>query len=388
MIEEFDKGMDVLLRQAAQGETAFAAENLKSAIQNPKSFHLDADEISLFAENALPPKLRENAVLHFADCDRCRRILSDLIAETPANEIVSAAQTEVFAPVIPWYRKLFAFPNLVYTLGALVLVFSGLVALTIVQSVDNAKNTEISRVSERPIGAQGMSSDGDAAIVERNADTTMSNMSSNSAMANAASMSNSTAARSSNQMTLNTSASFDARNSNANSASNGSAASNKSSASAIESPKNEPPAETELAKKAENDSLLRGAIANNPAQEKRDRAKAEGKVAETTDKAQAAPPLPQSVQPPVSKNKALSDAPGAEMRRARPAESAAISTGGKNFRRENGVYIDSTYKGQATTGVTRGTKEYKKLDSGLRGIVENLGGTVIVVWKDKAYRIQ
>jgi hypothetical protein len=65
-----------------------------------------------------------------------------------------------------------------------------------------------------------------------------------------------------------------------------------------------------------------------------------------------------------------------------------ISVGGKTFKRENNVWYDSAYRGQATTNVTRGTNEYKKLDAGLRGITENLGGTIVVVWKQRAYRIQ
>ena len=64
------------------------------------------------------------------------------------------------------------------------------------------------------------------------------------------------------------------------------------------------------------------------------------------------------------------------------------STGGKTFKRKDNVWYDSAYRGQPTTNVTRGTSEYKKLNSGLRGIAENLGGTVIAVWKEKAYRIQ
>ena len=64
------------------------------------------------------------------------------------------------------------------------------------------------------------------------------------------------------------------------------------------------------------------------------------------------------------------------------------NVGGRTFRRANNVWTDAAYRGQSATNVTRGTKEYKKLDSGLRAIAENLGGTVIVVWKEKAYRIQ
>ena len=50
-----------------------------------------------------------------------------------------------------------------------------------------------------------------------------------------------------------------------------------------------------------------------------------------------------------------------------------ISVGGKTFNRENNVGYDSAYRGRMRPfNVTRGTNEYKKLDSGLRGIAENL----------------
>ncbi len=50
---EFDKEIDVLLRQARKGETVFAATT-------PQTAHLDADEISAFAENALPEKAKQH----------------------------------------------------------------------------------------------------------------------------------------------------------------------------------------------------------------------------------------------------------------------------------------------------------------------------------------
>ncbi len=68
--------------------------------------------------------------------------------------------------------------------------------------------------------------------------------------------------------------------------------------------------------------------------------------------------------------------------------SETTSVGGKTFKRANGVWTDSAYHGQSTKNISRGTNEYKKLDYGLRSIVENIGGTVIVVWKEKAYRVQ
>ena len=62
--------------------------------------------------------------------------------------------------------------------------------------------------------------------------------------------------------------------------------------------------------------------------------------------------------------------------------------GGKTFRNTDGAWYDSAYRGQPTTNVARGTEDFKKLDSGVRSIANELSGVVIVVWKDKAFRIQ
>jgi hypothetical protein len=378
MIEGFDKEMDALLRQTAQSETA--SGNSKFKIQNSKLSHLDADEISLFAENALPKNLREKTVAHFADCDRCRKILSDLIAQTSEDEIVSAKQSEVFAPIIPWYRKLFAFPNLAYTLGALALVFSGLVAFTILQGVKNSESTEVSQVSEKPIGAKGMSSDGESIIVEKEtSETMMSNSMSNASMSNSAS--------SSNAMMSNAPTKSVARSSNTNSASNTSTATNKSSVSANATPKDEPRPEEDAAGKVATDLPLQSRTAKILSEEKRERAKEDKTEAETTDAAKSAPPKPEPSV--VSDNRFLSDAPSAKSKKPARTQNVEISSvGGKTFKRAGNVWVDAAYKGQATTNITRGTSDYKKLDSSLRGIAENLGGTVIIVWKEKAYRIQ
>ena len=370
---EFDKEMDALLRQAAQGETAFAASNPKSKIRNPKSLHLDADEISLFAENALPKKLRGNAVAHFADCDRCRKILSDLILLNSANEVVHTNENkEITAPTISWYRKLFAFPNLAYTLGALVLVFSGLVAFTVLKSVDNSRNTEVSQVSEQPLKG-GPFADDTAIVAEQSANTMMSGDSmSNASMSNSASTSN--ANRLPNTVPANANMSF----------------AGKPNVLPTKSPKDElqannfalPLAKTELqgdsAKQEEKKSIE---------EDKRTKESDDNPV--TTDATRAAPVKPKNDQPSASENKMMSDALNAKgKKRSRTENPETTGVGGKTFSRTNNAWYDSAYKGQPTINITRGTTEYKKLDSGLRAIAENLGGTVVVVWKEKAYRIQ
>jgi hypothetical protein len=79
---------------------------------------------------------------------------------------------------------------------------------------------------------------------------------------------------------------------------------------------------------------------------------------------------------------------GADRYKNDASGNARRQVGGKTFNRSGGVWYDSGYSQQRTTDVRRGTEEYRKLDSGLRSIADNLGGTVIVMWKEKAYRIQ
>lgn len=382
MVEEFDKEIDVLLRQAAQGEIAFEESGFK--IQDSGLPHLNADEISLFAENALPKRSRENALAHFADCDRCRKILSDLISQNPENEVVSDSETDVFAPAIPWYRKFFVFPNLAYTLGALVLVFSGLVAFTVLQSVDEPQNAELSQISEQPRG--GPFTDETTIVQEQNTNTLMSgNSMSNSSRSN-------TAATSSPNMTSNSSANSTVRNSNANSTSNSSAVSNKSTVSENELSMDGISSEVTVTQQRVTELPLNGRNFSNLTAEKTESDKAkkqeqkEKKKAEETTDTSAAAPSPSVLENQVTSSGALRANARKKMRTMDGDETTSVS--GKTFKRAGNGWVDSAYKGQATTNITRGTSEFKKLDSDLRRIAENLGGTVIIFWKDKAYRIQ
>ncbi len=64
------------------------------------------------------------------------------------------------------------------------------------------------------------------------------------------------------------------------------------------------------------------------------------------------------------------------------------SVGGKTFELKQGAWYDAAYAGQKTKNVRRSSEDYRKLDSGLRSIADSIGGTVVIVWNSKAYRIQ
>jgi hypothetical protein len=65
------------------------------------------------------------------------------------------------------------------------------------------------------------------------------------------------------------------------------------------------------------------------------------------------------------------------------------SVGGRKFQRQGNGWVDVKFKSSMSVrNVSRGSDEFSALDSGLRSIAQQLGGEIIVVWKNKAYRIR
>ncbi|MGH9940732.1 MAG: zf-HC2 domain-containing protein [Pyrinomonadaceae bacterium] len=108
---EFDREVDALLRRHAGG----GAERVRDrAATTPAAGHLDADELSAYAENALPDAARARYFSHLADCDKCRRAVTtlalvagvpgELERHAPATKIIASPVTAV--PVASWRERL------------------------------------------------------------------------------------------------------------------------------------------------------------------------------------------------------------------------------------------------------------------------------------------
>lgn len=392
MESEFDREMDALLRQSARGETA--PVDSKFEIQDPKS-HLDADQISLFAENALSEKTKAVYIEHFAGCDRCRKILSNVISLDAENsrETVYAPQKATIAATLPWYKRLFAVPNSAYATGALLLVFAGLAALMFLKSPNDSKNTEIARQVEPIQKMSGPNAGGGAQTSESNA-AAMSNaasMSPNSAMSNLG-------AGATNAASATNRAAISATNA-AGSMSRGAPVSNSVSIANKQTDKKNETAKSQAQSLAE--SVIAG---NDKTASETGGASIDGQKNQVSDNARTRPAA-ETIEPDAPKPAApmtTSSAP-AELpvngrttsalgnsikRKSKSAAPETRAAGGRTFKRENGVWYDSAYGGQATTNVRRDSADYKKLASGLRSIAESLSGAIVVVFDGKAYRIQ
>lgn len=402
MVNDFDKEIDAMLRDLAKGDT-FA--------QVLPASHLDADEISAFAENALPKMARVRVTEHLADCSKCRKMLANTIFLNSAEEsetIHEEIRTVIAAPAIPWYKSLFAFPNLAYTMGAMALLLVGMVGFLMLQNSNNS-NSMVAQsdksTSEKASGPNLGSSEGDAYGTQPYSANSTANAP--AAMATPAL----TAANSANAVASNKTVSKDSAPTTANS----NASSPKATDSEITSKSgiaddvteakkdssNEPPKPVPTPAKEEAVTEKGGERAEVNSRQVQDLSvqsrnnqvmMPDGQnrsnvptTSPTTSAGASQDSAERERSAPAKPNKKMADRDDAGAKN-KSAETRKI--GSKSFRNVNGVWTDTSFTGGATQNVKRNSDEFKKLDSGLQNTANSLGGTVIIVWGGKNYKIQ
>ena len=390
---EFDKEIDALMRGGGV-----------SVGGSPAGGHLDADEISAFAENAMPERSRALYLRHFADCDRCRKILSNLIAlNAEAEPEKAAAAVPISAPAAadaPWYRKLLLFPNLAYVMGGLVLLLGGLIGLSVLQGSLGGGSATVSQVdeSESMRGPMAQTEPGFSATA--NSSANMANAMSNTALS--AANSNSSVAM--QQPGAANAAANPAGNATrpADEVATAAPAPSSSDVTMADAPAAKPmqpaaapppPMAESAAKDAEtvkeDDAKAKMAAQEN--EKKRVSARTARKEEGFSKDGADLQTVPRTQAGGLAK---ATPGPTRDMQQNFPNradntyEMRTRRIGGKDFQYRNGAWYDTTYRGQQTTNVRRGTDEYKKLDGGIRSVAEKLSGVVVVVSGAKAYRIE
>lgn len=347
---EFDKEIDALLRKSRGNDPPTGGA------------HLDADEIAAFVENVLPAQSRQAFTAHLAECSRCRRILATaaISVDLPVESPVAQPLAEI--PRAPWYSALFKFPALSYALGGMVVLFAGALVFVFLRS---GQVGEISQTFEKASTANS--------VVNPVANT--------AAVSNT--MSNST--------------------SNASSAPTNTA----NSAPATSGPPTvggpgPRPVTDDVFKDSPNDSKVvesddgYGNTNVNSArrdQEMKQSSDAPGTVGQVAPAATPGKPVTDAEPAKREQETAEVQENADEERLSKPRSPSkkkvadSRSVGGKSFKKVGGVWFDAAYGSQPQTSVKRGSDDYKALDAGLRSIAESLGGTVVVLWNGKAYRI-
>ena len=396
---EFDKEIDALLRKARQDSPA--------VVGTPRAGHLDADELAAFAENALPDQTRAFYIAHLADCDACRKTLSGFITTNPeaASDAASVSAQPVIATKLPWYKRLVAMPNLAYTMGALVVMFSGIIGLLVYQNQMASRPTQLSRVTSSEPAREH----------EQNEEEpqNFSNTESSNSMANTATGSPIESVTKSGVEV----GSATAPMSNSSVSTTSAAAPPSTTADQAKPvdnpagvPMNEPNAPAKQPALAAPQLVAKEKDADDrrELEDKKSVAKTEENRVTRNDElskidAQAQNNISRDMSPGSNSAKMRAAGPrqvqsqtqsaqvtmdGVDTSNAGRAVSNLKNAGGKKFEFRDGIWYDTAYTGQSKKDVKRGTDKYIRLDAGLRNIADQIGGTVVVVWNGQAYKIK
>jgi hypothetical protein len=379
MKRETNKEMDLLLRRVGRGPQASAFQD------DGHAEHLDADELSSYAENALPAAARARYTEHLAECTRCRELIVRLSSSVG---VVAAESSNIAAPsgLRKFLASLFSPMVLRYAVPALGLVIVAVIGLVV--SRQQPGNTEVAMQAPKPeTPASAPPQSAGVGKADDSLDTSRKEPEASKGVPRADTSSEATAAAPEPQPTPQGLFAIPPLN--------------------TQTKTNEQP----LAKEEAAAAAKPSAVADD-AQRKSD-ADQEKKV---TVAANEPPPPKQQAAVEVAKGEAQTTAPmagssakiaelhtltpGARAARRRDsadekdknksAETRTVS--GRRFRKEDDVWIDTAYdSSRSTTTVTRGSEQYRALiadEPAIKNIAEQLDGDVIVVWKGRPYRIQ
>lgn len=404
-----DAQIDVLMRR-------YAGQNRGDAAAD----HLDADELNAFAEGLVPPATRARYVSHLADCDNCRQLVSQLAIS--AGAVAKLEPAGAAAARASWWQSLFTPAKLKYAAFAVVLIAA---VGTLFLYMQRPPQSNLITQNEPGGPPPGSAVKSDQAVPQA------------SVAQRAATNANETATRQQNQLDQERDESRVSKDAppppkpsdtlamsppladkkaaeqppasksgepsyappppregqrveqRAEIASRGGentagvVSGPRKSQSSIEKMKTTDLAkETEVARDRRGDDDAARARANSPVPANR--------------RAGEKPGGPQRNADNIASTGRSSSERQVEEQKQSPASPAKTesapetrSVGGRKFRRQGGSWIDTKFKSSMSLKtVSRGSEEFSSLDSGLRSIASQFSGEIIVVWKNKAYRIQ
>jgi hypothetical protein len=415
-----DTQMDVLLRRyAGKSQSNSATE------------HLDPDELNAFAEGAVPEAARTRYVSHLIDCDNCRQIVSQL-AITSGKVLVPAANTAGEASGAGWWQKLSGFfspMTLRYAAFAMVLItVAGVVFLVARRPrqanlvAQNEPTKQAPESAVKPLAGVPPQI-GSESQLERNNNNAATNPATVSAP-----LPTSTSGAKEQSRSGDNPASPPKPAKEGDVASSPALAAKKAEPGVTEvAPSYAPPpptvyAERQAVQPREQPSTTGVMTASGPRKsEPADRFKMMDKAAPAGESGKDARSADDNTRftmnrAPASKrasdekvkgprrdtenNAAMNrntnevrgrNAQGIVTQSAAEEEKTpeTRSAGGRKFRRQGNSWVDTKFKSSLSVkSISRGSSEFNALDSGLRAIAQQLGGEVLVVWKNKAYLIK
>ncbi len=402
MKEEANNEMDLMLRQLAGTMNKSVAHPENGEAGGTSEVHLDADELNAYAENALPPATRSRYTEHLADCTRCRQIVSQLSQasgfvfeeKTSAQPAISGLRqflSSFFSPMVLRYAVPALGLILVAALGLFVFRQRSPVrqAATEGRTDSVAQSTNPATPAESKPESAGLTNQVEkqkpqnVAPLKAGEEQTAANKKLDAAEADTARVERESEKRQEEQVrTVDQIAAAPPAPAPASETKAAEPSGDKKTnavrgldddrkGQAIASAPNAAVSveqQKELAKTRDNESGARvGGFAVSES------AKAKNEVS----RARAQP--------------SAGTADSTAARRADKDEAETRSVAGRQFRRTGSLWVDTAYDSRATTNVVRGSEQYRALiadEPSIKTIADQLDGEVIVMWKNRAYRIR
>lgn len=396
MKDETNNEMDLLLRRLGRRQDIFTPD---------AGDHLDADELSAYAENELPAAARARYIEHLADCSRCRELAVQL---TASAGIAGAAQTTKVLEPSGW-RKFLAslFSPMVLRFAAPAL---GLIVVALIGVMVMRRNNAGEYISQmQPGKPQQKEIAVTTPVVEPNQQVTDSVSTRGDATTNKAAETKGLLEQTDIPAPERSPAAV-AQNEppppkpDSQPAAAGASVSGVSTASAPATA-SAPVAKVEAAsagarqKDADQSRKQQEAevkVAPSEVSKKEfDLGKADNKRAEesTAMRARAA----KNKSSAGDENSGRGGSVGSLQRdgvdredKEKSADTKVVA--GRRFRKEGGVWTDTAYdRSRDTVNVRRGSEHYRTLigdEPAIKTIADQLDGEIIVVWKGRAYRIR
>ena len=376
MKQETKNEMDLLLRRLGRRD--------ETTVSNAADDHLDADELSAYAENALPAAARSHYTSHLAECSRCREMvvqLSSSAGVVSATEAVSVPAPSVWRRFLAGLLTPMVLRYAAPALGLIVVAVIGFVALRrneslkYVTQVTNNDQPAAARPMLEPTSAASDSATKTVPRPEGFGDKQTRNLQAETAPAQKAAP---VVTDEEKELSKDAAAQPkpDQQPASANEAPP--AAKVASTPTPEESPR---AAETEVRKKEVQQSPAASPSSNTALQAEKT---AEREDRRTHDFVAGKPADAVSRQSAQSRGQLQRDGLGVS------ANTRAVA--GRRFRKQGGVWIDTAYdSSKDAVTLTRGSEQYRALvadEPAIKTIADALDGEIIVVWKGHTYRIR
>lgn len=374
MKQDTNNEMDLLLRRLSRSASDIGADGN----------HLDADELSSYAENALPAAARARYTEHLAECASCRKLVAQLsssVAVVPASESARVSEPSALKKFL---ASLFSPMVLRYAVPALGLIVVAVIGLTVLRRNERADSVAQLKEQEqsKPAAAQPEQAQTPASATRGYVDSPATTPEARSERSKETQAKETQPAPPPNP------------------------APSASATAEVKQPASPPKSEQQPV--ANEPAAPKPAAATDATQRSIDE---EARKQETQARVEALP-REKAYQAGKAENR-RADEVAAAGASASPAGSVAKlrrgvlagaadekdkndadtrSVAGRRFRRERGVWTDTAYdSSRSTTNLTRGSEQYRALiadEPAIKTIAEQLDGEIIVVWKARAYRIR